>query len=174
MNTPASHPRLARPLHKSIECRAGKGTLKGFTLVEVMIVVVIMAVLAAIALPSYRDSVAKSRRSEARALLTEASQYMQRFYGQHDRYDQTNAATPVAVALPDDLLRVPRGAAAGTQTYTLSFVSSSLTPNAYVLQAVPRSAGPMASDRCGSYTLDNVGRRGLSGAATGVTVRDCW
>ena len=147
---------------------------RGFTLIELMITVVVLTILAAIALPSYRDSIAKSRRAEARALLTEASQFMQRFYSQNDRFDQSNAATPVATALPADLSRVPRGAAAGTQTYDIGFVANSLTANGYSLQAVPRSGGPMSGDRCGSFTLDNIGRRGLSGAATGVLVKDCW
>lgn len=69
---------------------------RGFTLIELMIVVAIVAILAAVAYPSYRDSISKSRRAEARAQLMDAVQYMQRFYSQNDRYDQTNAATPVA------------------------------------------------------------------------------
>lgn len=51
---------------------------RGFTLIELMIVVAIVAILAAVAYPSYRDSISKSRRAEARAQLMDAVQYMQR------------------------------------------------------------------------------------------------
>ncbi|WP_375122151.1 type IV pilin protein [Variovorax sp. WS11] len=59
---------------------------RGFTLIEVMIVVAIVAILSAIAYPSYLESVRKSKRAEARAQLMEAAQYMQRFYSQNDSF----------------------------------------------------------------------------------------
>ena len=144
---------------------------KGFTLLEVMIVVAIVAILGAVALPSYRESVNKSRRAEARAQLTEAMQYMQRFYSQNDRYDQTNAATPVGTTLPAPLQVSPKGASAGSKAYDISFVDNSLTANAFTLQAVPKVGGPMANDRCGTFQITNTGRRTVS---TSVAVDDCW
>ena len=78
--------------------------LGGFTLIEVMIVVAIVAILSAIAFPSYQESVRKSKRADARTQLLEASQHMQRFYSQNDRYDQANDAAGTAVALPATLI----------------------------------------------------------------------
>ncbi len=145
---------------------------RGFTLIELMIVVAIVAILAAVAYPSYRDSINKSRRAEARAQLMDAVQYMQRFYSQNDRYDQTNAATPVATELPAALQVSPKGASAGAQVYDIGFAAGSLTATAFVLEAVPRSGGAMSNDKCGTLRLNSVGQRTVTG--TGATVEMCW
>jgi type IV pilus assembly protein PilE len=63
----------------------------GFTLIEVMIVVAIISLLAAIALPSYQSYVARSNRAAAKTQLLQAAQYMQRFYAANDRYDADRA-----------------------------------------------------------------------------------
>lgn len=144
----------------------------GFTLIEVMIVVAIVAILAAIALPSYQESVRKSKRAEARAGLLEASQWMQRFYSQNDRFDQANDADGTAVALPAPLATVPKGATGGSVYYTIQFEDGTLNARAFTLEAVP--SGSMANDRCGTLRLSSVGRRTVDGAADGTTAADCW
>ena len=74
-------------------------TSKGFTLVEVMVVVAIIGILAAIAYPSYQDSVVKSKRGAAVSCLMEQVQFMERFYSTNLRYDQTTAGAPVGLPL---------------------------------------------------------------------------
>lgn len=148
--------------------------IRGFTLIELMIVVSIVSILAAISYPSYRDSVDKSRRAEARAQLMDAVQYMQRFYSQNDRYHETNAAVPVDAALPTALQVSPKGAASGTQIYNLGFAPNSLTATGFLLQAVPRTAGPMSSDKCGTLQINQVGRRTVTGSTGGATAEICW
>lgn len=147
---------------------------RGFTLIELMIVVAIVAVLAAFAYPTYRDSITKSRRAEARAQLMDATQFMQRFYSQNDRYHQTNADTPVAAALPPALQVSPRGAASGAQAYNIGFVANSLTATGFILQAVPSSTGQMATDKCGTLQINQVGRRTVTGNTADATVDTCW
>lgn len=144
---------------------------RGFTLVEIMVVVAIVMVLAAIALPSYTESINRAKRAEAKAQLLEAAQYMQRFYSQNSRFDQTTAGA--AVAVPDALARVPRTAAAGTQNYTLGFASA-VTAATFTLQAVPRAGGSMANDKCGSFTLNQAGQRDIKNNASGSTADSCW
>ena len=59
---------------------------KGFTLIELMIVVAVIAILAAIAYPSYQDSVRKSRRADAKAVVLNAAQILERCYTQNNVY----------------------------------------------------------------------------------------
>ena len=141
---------------------------RGFTLIELMVVVAIVGIITAIALPSYQNSVAKSRRAEARAQLLETVQFMQLFYSQNDRFDQNRAG--VAVAIPTGLSLVPKGSAAGSQTYTIQ-ISGTPSIAAYTIEAVPLTGGPMASDACGTLRLNSVGTRTVTGTQT---VADCW
>ena len=66
------------------------GRQQGFTLIELMVVVAIIAILASIAFPSYQDSVRKSRRTEARELLLNAAQALERHYTNTNSYADLN------------------------------------------------------------------------------------
>ncbi|POR11789.1 type IV pilin protein [Diaphorobacter sp. LR2014-1] len=148
--------------------------IHGFTLIEIMIVVAIVAILSAIALPSYQESIRKSKRAEARAQLMEVSQYMQRFYSQNDRYDKANDAAGTAITLPAALTTVPKGTASGQEDYTIRFQADTLQARSFTLEAVPRAGGAMAGDKCGTLRISNVGRRTIGGGAAGMTAATCW
>lgn len=100
---------------------------RGFTLIELMITVAIMAILAAIAYPSYIDSVRKARKADAQAQMMELASFMERFYTENNRYNQQNDASNTAVALP-----------AGISS---DYYAYSLTPTptqvSYAIRAVP-------------------------------------
>ena len=145
---------------------------RGFTLVEIMVVLAIVMTIAAIAMPSYTENINRSKRAEAKAQLLEAAQYMQRYYSQNDSYAQNRAGT--AVTIPDTLARVPRTAAAGSQNYTIGFATPAPTTATFTLQAAPRAGGSMASDKCGTFTLTQAGQRGVAGNAAGTTADSCW
>jgi type IV pilus assembly protein PilE len=147
----------------------------GFTLLELMIVVAIIGVITAIAIPSYQESVQKSRRAEARGQLLEVAQYLQRFYSQNDSFstDRSGAAT----AIPSALAMVPRTADAGSQAYDISFTTAapgSENPSitAFKIQAVRKANGPMATDKCGDFVVDNTGARSVLNASDSVA--NCW
>ena len=147
-------------------------TQRGFTLVELMVVLAIVMTIAAIAMPSYTENINRSKRAEAKAQLLEAAQYMQRFYSQNDSYAQNRAGT--AVTVPDALVRVPRSAASGSQNYTIGFATPAPTVATFILQATPRAGGSMAGDKCGTFTLTQAGQRGVAGNAAGTTADSCW
>lgn len=140
------------------------GRMAGFTLIEIMISVAIVAIITAIALPSYRSNVARSKRAEAASIIMEAAQYMQRYYSANDGY--TNS-------LPAVLQNVPRGATSG-QTYTLSVVTNT-NSTTYTITAAISSTGSQAGDSCGNYVLNAQGQKlnAVNGAAAAV-VSDCW
>ncbi|PPE66889.1 type IV pilin protein [Caldimonas caldifontis] len=140
--------------------------IKGFTLMELMIVVAIIGILSAIAYPSYTEYVRRGQRAEARTALLEAAQFMQRFYAANDRYDQTRAGA--AVALPEYLRQSPPPGG-GSARYTIQ-LADGVSATAYTLQAIP--TGSMVGDRCGTFTVNSAGQRNVTGGT--ATMAECW
>ena len=141
----------------------------GFTLVEIMIVVAIIAILASIALPAYTGYIARAKRADARTQLLQVAQFMQRFYAANDSYVQDRVGNGVFTQVPTSLTQSP---ADSTKLYDLEIPNANLSATAYTIKMVPDSAGAMASDPCGTFTLTSVGVRGITG--TGMTRDDCW
>jgi len=129
---------------------------KGFTLIELMIVIAIIGILAAIALPSYREYLKRGDRASARSALLEAQQFMERYYAANDRYVSAASVSPT---LPVRIATVPTE----SPKYTLS-VSS--TTNTYTV-----TAAPISTDKCANLTVTHTGARGTS---SGLTVQECW
>ena len=145
---------------------SGKKPELGFTLIEMMIVVAVIAIIAAVAWPSYMDSVRKARRSDAQAVVMEAAQFMERFYTENNRYDQNRAGT--AVALPAQLTGSPKDSSA--KSYNISL--QALANSTYTLRATP--AGSQAQD--GILELSNTGLKGWDKDNSGsvASTEQCW
>ncbi|MFZ6816528.1 type IV pilin protein [Undibacterium sp. Rencai35W] len=144
-----------------------KSELRGFTLVELMIVMAVMAILTAVAVTSYTSNIRKSRRAEVKSILLEDAQFMERYFTENNRYDQNISG--LAASLP--VLSSPK---TGTAQYTISFSSGFPTSTAYTIQAVPVSSQSMASDECGTFILNNLGQQTNANLVAPKTSDECW
>lgn len=141
---------------------------RGFTLIELMIVVVIIAILASIAYPSYREFVMRSSRSDAKTALLQNAQFMEQNFTVANRYDQDSAGTAITSAS----LPVQHSPVEGAARYNITVEVNAATPGAYLLKATPIAGSPAASDRCGTFTLSNTGQKALESASAPVS--ECW
>ncbi len=129
---------------------------QGFTLIELMITVAIVAILAAIAYPSYTTQVQKTRRADAQAALSHAALAMEACRA--DRATYTGCALPRA-ASEDGHYELTAAITGGGRSYTLT--------------ATPAAGSPQTNDAaCTSLTLDSRSVRGHTGSASSAEV--CW
>ncbi|GAB3343423.1 type IV pilin protein [Marilutibacter aestuarii] len=135
----------------------------GFTLIELMIAVLVIAVLAAIAYPAYQNHTIKTRRATAGACALEASQFMERFYTTNLRYDQDQGGT--AVALPALQCMTDMGG-----QYAIQLAAS--TASTYSIRAVPQGRQATKDTKCGTLTIDHTGQKTVS--VSGTPVAECW
>lgn len=128
----------------------------GFTLIEVMMVVVIIGILAAIAYPSYREYVLRGHRSEGVALLSEGAARQERYYAQNNTY-----ANSVALLSMD--------ANSDNDYYTLSVVAADATSYSLLATAINSQTD---DSKCGNLGLNEQGVKTESGTAADAA--ECW
>jgi len=128
-----------------------QSAMSGFTLIELMIAVVIVAILAVLALPSYAEFVKRGTRADAQAFLMEISlRQQQRLV---DRREYASTIADLGLALPRSL----------TGKYTVSMSAPAAVPPTFTISAAPQ--GAQTTERCGTLTLDSAGQRSPS---------SCW
>lgn len=143
------HPRPSVALRISHATRRGRG----FSLVELVIVVAILGIVLAIAIPSYADQVRKSARAEAQSFLTDVATRQHQFLVDKRRYATSVAA--LNLAAPSNVK--------SKFTDPITVDAPNVAPPTFRLTA--QAVGDQAKDKCPTLTLDSAGNRGPAG---------CW
>jgi type IV pilus assembly protein PilE len=136
-----------------MKTRAQQKHTHGMTLIELTIVVAVMGILLAIAVPSYRSYTLRVHRTEAIRMLLQASMCQERLIASRGSYD-TGLCQP----------------ASDQQRYELTYNSPDSQGRTYLAMAIP--TGAQLADPCGSLMLDQSGIRRIS--ASNVSVAKCW
>lgn len=146
MNNHIKHPSSAKPLKHQ----------RGFTLIEVMIVLVILGILTSVGWSAYESQSTKNRRAEGVRALMEASSLMEKCYVNSSPNNTYENCT-----LPAESDRFH---------YSLALSHTDPTQD-YTLTATAQNA-QAGDDKCTSLTINHLGVRGKTGTAT--SARSCW
>jgi type IV pilus assembly protein PilE len=149
-----------------------RSAFAGFTLVEMMIVVLIVAILGSIAVPAYNSSVRKSRRTEAKTALSDFAAREERLYATQNAY----SADPVALGYTTaggswpvstgTYYQIQAPVIQGTQ-----LTATGTTPPTFSVTVVPSPGSSQLNDTpCASFTVTQTGAQ----SATGTDPTSCW
>jgi type IV pilus assembly protein PilE len=138
----------------------------GFTLIELMIALVVVAILAAVAVPSYRQYVIRSQRTDATESLLRLATAQEKFYLQNNRYadnDEMDDAPPAGLGITGS----------GNGWYTLSVVAADATT--FTVRAVPTAGERQANDDdCARFEVDDRGVRTALDSGGDDNTAECW
>lgn len=146
-------------------CRVGREQVMAFSLLELVIALAVSAAIAAYAIPSYREYIARGHRRDAIAALYRAAQMLEE--------GGLNFSRPNTDQLPTGFEQAP---AIGHAVYRLHMRPGDPGNGGYAIEARPVENGPMVGDACGTFVIDALGRRTnlLNGAAASAARANCW
>lgn len=155
-------------MHTSLTMNRGavaRARSRGFGLIEMMVVVVIFAILAAAAYPSYTRHVQKTRRSDATLLLSMTAQRLERCHAECNAYTAGSCAS----ACPTLPLTSTDG------YYQISSADSSISAHAFTLVAKPVGTKSQANDsQCATFSLDQLKQKGALNSSGADATAVCW
>jgi type IV pilus assembly protein PilE len=123
------------------------GWTGGFTLIELMIVVTVIAILAAVALPSYNNYVIKSHRTAVQQFLLNIASREEQYFLDARQYTTTIGSGGLNLTTPSEV----------TGYYNVSVTLAAGPPPGYTISAAPVTTSIQAND--GTLTFDNTGAK---------------
>lgn len=136
---------------------------RGYTLLELMIVVVIVSILAALAIPAFGRYAFRAHRVDGQELLLRIANAQERYYATNNHYG----------TLAEIGFSSSTGSEKGYYVASMDIASSSTATQAYIVQATPQNA--QATDACGILTINNAGvKTPLASSASSNSNGSCW
>ena len=143
-----------------MEFRKSFASARGFTLIELMIAVAILAIVMGIAIPSYIQYVLESGRADAKGVLMQSAQTLERCYTRYSAYNDGDCA-------------LAQGATVMSENDKYQLTATTVSANEFLLTAVPQ--GGQANDtECDNFTLNHQGQKGAKGGTDAAVVEECW
>lgn len=139
----------------------------GFTLVELMIVLVIAAILMSVAIPAYQSQIRKSRRTDAKTALLDLAAREQRYFSVQNSFTSSFVDLGYATGAP------PTSVTVGSGYYNVTVTTAVTTPPGFLLTAT--ATGVQTSDTsCNSFTVDNTGLQKAYNSGGTDNTTNCW
>jgi len=155
-----SNPRRSRQSFKAQQ--------SGFTLIELVVVIVIIGILVKIAVPAYTASVQKSYRTDAKTALLDLATREEKYYSVNNQYTAT-----LSNLYPGTTATTLNVQSSGVSYYTISAptvtAATTTTVASFSASAVPNAGMSQASDPCGTFTITSTGATSVSGSLS-----NCW
>jgi len=145
---------------------------KGYTLIELMIVVVIIGIISMIAYPSYRDYVLRSHRADGQIALTVCAAYQERWFTKNNKY---SSAVERCKGISSDGFYEISIVVGDRQLNGSCNVGSSSNSDCFLISVVPTSKSNQSEDTsCSSMTLDNINLKSSYDENNAETSAICW
>jgi len=148
-----------------------RSRLAGFTLIELMITVAIVGILAAVAMPSYKNYIRRGQQPEAFNALSDYRTKMEQYYQDNRNYGSASTKCADASTASSWNTFAPAGAKYFTFTCAANTTSGDSTQQSYTITATGNAGTQVASD---VYTIDQNGNRATSNFKGSAVTASCW